>query len=210
MSVVFLGKSYASQTYFSLIPVIVGVGIATAGDYYFTTIGFILTLLGTLLAAIKTILTNRIQKNTSTPLHPLDLLLRMSPLACLQSLIYAAIQDEPRQLYGLLLSMPSIARNALAVKLAVNGALAFGLNYVSFAANKKTSPLTITVAANIKQCLSIILGVWVFRLHVGMMNALGIIIALIGGAWYAKVELGLKTRRRVESFGIKVNEKEVV
>ena len=49
-----------------------------------------------------------------------------------------------------------------------------------------------TVAANVKQCLSIILGVWVFRLHVSWMNALGIIIALGGGAWYAKVEFGAK------------------
>lgn len=211
MSVIFLGKSYSSQTYLSLIPVIVGVGIATAGDYYFTTMGFILTLVGTLLAGIKTILTNQIQKNTSTPLHPLDLLLRMSPLACLQSFIYAAILDEPRRSYTLLGSISPLARNTLIVKLTINGALAFGLNYVSFAANKKTSPLTMTVAANIKQCLSIILGVWVFRLRVGWMNALGIIIALMGGAWYARIELGSKKRRRaVDTLGIKVNEKEVV
>jgi hypothetical protein len=31
---------------------------STYGDYYFTTVGFLLTLLGTLLAALKTILTN--------------------------------------------------------------------------------------------------------------------------------------------------------
>lgn len=210
ISIVFSGKSYSSQTYFSLIPVIFGVALATAGDYYFTTLGFLLTLLGTLLAAIKTILTNRIQRNTSTPLHPLDLLLRMSPLACLQSLIYAGILNEPQRLYQLLQSLPPPSRNSLAVKLAVNGALAFGLNYVSFAANKKTSPLTMTVAANVKQCLSIILGVWVFRLQVGWMNALGIMVALAGGAWYAKVELSIKTRRRLESLGLKLNEKEVV
>jgi hypothetical protein len=101
----------------------------------------------------------------------------------------------------------------LLLKLSFNGALAFGLNFVSFAANKKTSPLTMTVAANIKQCLSIILGIWVFRLDVGQMNALGILVALAGGAWYAKVEFGVKQQKAeiLAPMGIpKANEKEIV
>lgn len=172
-----------------------GVALATAGDYYFTTLGLLLTLLGTLLAALKTILTNRIQRNLSTPLHPLDLLLRMSPLACIQSIVLASLAGEPRKFATLISIMPLSDRLNLFIKLGVNGALAFGLNYISFAANKKTSPLTMTVAANLKQCLSIVLGVWVFRLQVGWMNALGIIIALSGGAWYAKVEFGSKNQQ---------------
>jgi drug/metabolite transporter (DMT)-like permease len=184
------------------------VALATAGDYYFTTLGFLLTLLGTLLAAIKTILTNRIQRNFSTPLHPLDLLLRMSPLACIQSIIYASLVGEPAKFITLIDTMSFSDRLTLLIKLGVNGALAFGLNYISFAANKKTSPLTMTVAANLKQCLSIILGVWVFRLQVGWMNALGIIIALGGGAWYAKVEFGLQNKQTLDA--LKANGKDMV
>jgi Triose-phosphate Transporter family len=176
-------------------------------------LGFLLTLLGTLLAAAKTILTNRIQVNNSSPLHPLDLLLRMSPLAFLQSIIYAILIGEPANVAMLLSTMSSHGRSTLALKLAINGALAFGLNYVSFAANKKTSPLTMTVAANVKQCLSIILGVWVFRLQVGWMNAVGIMIALVGGAWYAKVEFNIK-ESRIDGLGVtlspKASEKEIV
>ena len=184
--------------------------LATAGDYYFTTLGFLLTLLGTLLAAIKTILTNRIQRNFSTPLHPLDLLLRMSPLACIQSIIYASLVGEPAKLMNLIDEMPSTDRLALAFRLAVNGALAFGLNYISFAANKKTSPLTMTVAANLKQCLSIILGVWVFRLQVGWMNALGILIALGGGGWYARVEFGIKRKQKMDALKANGKDKDMV
>ena len=188
--------------------VILGIALATAGDYYFTRLGFILTLLGTILAAIKTVLTNRIQKSMSSPLHPLDLLLRMSPLACVQSLLYAFFVGESRSLITYLstLSLRSLA--SLVIKLSINGMLAFGLNYVSFTANKKTSPLTMTVAANLKQCFSIILGIWVFRLQVGWMNGIGLIIALAGGAWYGKVEFGIKSRVRLE--GQKNDEKEIV
>ena len=39
--------------YLSLIPMVIGIGIATHGDYYFTMLGFCLTALGVLLAAIK-------------------------------------------------------------------------------------------------------------------------------------------------------------
>jgi len=166
-----------------------GAIIATAGDYYFTILGLILTLFGTFLAAIKGVLTNRLQKSLTSPLHPLDLLLRMSPLACIQSLVYAALLGETGALRTRVANLSLRAQTTLILGLAVNGVLAFGLNYVSFAANKKTSPLTMTVAANIKQCLSIVLGIWIFRLTVGWMNAFGIIIALAGGAWYAKVEL---------------------
>lgn len=65
-----------------------------------------------------------------------------------------------------------------------------------------------TVAANLKQCFSIVLGIWVFRLQVGWMNGIGLIIALAGGAWYGKVEFGIKSRVRLE--GQKNDEKEIV
>ena len=180
--------------------------LATAGDYYFTILGLVLTFLGTILAAIKTVLTNTMQKSLSSPLHPLDLLLRMSPLASIQSLLYSALLGEASVLVGFLKHLSLQEQIKLAFKLAINGILAFALNYVSFTANRKTSPLTMTVAANLKQCLSIVLGVWVFKLHVGFLNGLGIVIALIGGGWYAKVELAGKTRAKLDHSMLKGKE----
>jgi hypothetical protein len=46
-------RSYSTRTYLSLVPIVVGVGFATYGNYYFTLTGFLLTLLGVLLAAVK-------------------------------------------------------------------------------------------------------------------------------------------------------------
>lgn len=46
-------RSYSTKVYLSLIPIVLGVGLATYGDYYFTIIGFTLTLLGVMLAAVK-------------------------------------------------------------------------------------------------------------------------------------------------------------
>lgn len=49
----FYGRSYAKATYLALVPIVLGVGLSTYGDYYFTMIGASLTFLGVFLAAIK-------------------------------------------------------------------------------------------------------------------------------------------------------------
>ena len=46
-----------------------------------------------------------------------------------------------------------------------------------------------TVAANVKQVLTIALAVLIFNVHVSLMNLCGIVCTLAGGALYAKVEL---------------------
>jgi hypothetical protein len=48
-------RTYSTTTYLSLIPIVLGVGLVTYGDYYFTAPGFLLTLLGVVLAAIKVV-----------------------------------------------------------------------------------------------------------------------------------------------------------
>jgi hypothetical protein len=50
---VYYARSYSVKTYLSMTPIILGVGLTTFGDYYFTVYGFTLTLLGVILAAVK-------------------------------------------------------------------------------------------------------------------------------------------------------------
>ncbi|KAK9476533.1 triose-phosphate transporter family-domain-containing protein [Lipomyces japonicus] len=188
-------KVYSPLTYVSLIPVVAGVGFATAGDYYFTAIGFFLTLLGAFLAALKTVVTNRVQTGRLR-LSPLELLFRMSPLAFVQTLVYAYFTGE---LASLNTYWHDSMTSAMFFKLVLNGAIAFGLNVVSFTANKKTGALTMTVAANVKQILTIVLAILFFHLDVTPLNAFGIVLTLAGGAWYAKVELESKQRNSAVS-----------
>ncbi|KAI8876507.1 TPT-domain-containing protein [Backusella circina FSU 941] len=180
LSIMFLHKSYSTMTYISLCPVIFGVGFATFGDYDYTMLGFVLTVLGTVLAAIKTVVTNRVQVG-KLKLHPLDLLLRMSPLAFIQTMMYSYITGEMEMVSEFVQTRFSWS---LFFALLINGVIAFFLNVVSFTANKKTSALTMTVAGNVKQVLSIILAVIIFNLTITYMNLLGILLTLAGGAWY--------------------------
>ncbi|GAA5861571.1 hypothetical protein JCM3774_002630 [Rhodotorula dairenensis] len=191
LSMVLFRKRHSRQTYLSLIPVVAGVAFATYGDYSFTAWGFILTLTGAILASLKTIITNRVQVGR-LKLHPLDLLVRMSPLAFMQCVFFGWWSGELERVrvYG----ATEMTRQK-AIALAINGAIAFGLNVVSFTANKKTSALTMTVAANVKQVLTIVLAVVIFNFRLNPTNLLGITLTLAGGAWYARVELQEKSAR---------------
>jgi hypothetical protein len=147
----------------SLLPVVVGVGFTTYGDYYFTYWGLILTLFGTFLASLKTIVTNilqsgtpkkgstgnekltapRVAANSGFRLHPLDLLGRMSPLAFIQCVVYGWASGE---LDGVRMFGAIHMDKKKLFALCVNGMIAFGLNVVSFTTNKKSGPLSISVA----------------------------------------------------------------
>ncbi|KAI9254056.1 hypothetical protein BY458DRAFT_442915 [Sporodiniella umbellata] len=142
LNVLLLKKSYSNMTYISLIPVIAGVAFATFGDYNYTAMGFFLTVLGTVLAAVKTVVTNRVQVGR-LKLHPLDLLLRMSPLAFIQTMIYSYLTGE---MEAVKVYWTNRLDFTVFCALLLNGVIAFFLNVVSFTANKKTSALTMTVA----------------------------------------------------------------
>lgn len=142
-------------------------------------------------------------------LSPLETLYRMSPLAFLQALLYSAITGEIssfkqhltiplvdiiplRALEYLPIYLPA---HSLAFALLGNGLIAFLLNISSFSTNKTTSALTMTVCGNVKQCLTIVLGIVIFGVQVGVWNGLGMLITLAGAAWYSVIELGTRRKR---------------
>lgn len=183
---VFYANQYSTATYASLIPVIAGVGLASYGDYYFTAMGFTLTLLGVALAAIKTVVTNRIMTGRLR-LGALELLLRMGPLAASQSLIYSVLTGEFSQFLAYVNAGNLGSTQILAV--GGNGALAFALNVASFQSNKLAGALSMTICGNMKQCITIILGALLWDVQINATNATGIALTLGGAAWYSAIQL---------------------
>ena len=106
----------------------------------------------------------------------------MSPLAFVQTLIYAFFTGE---FSGAVKYVTDEMTTRECGILVLNGAIAFALNVISFTANKKTGALTMTVAANVKQILTIVLSIMFWGLKVSSVNAFGILLTLCGGAWYA-------------------------
>ncbi|KAH0371696.1 TPT-domain-containing protein, partial [Aureobasidium melanogenum] len=184
-----LGRSYGTMTYVSLVPIVAGVGLSTYGDYYATLLGASLTFLGVFLAALKTVATNKLLTG-SLKLPALELLLRMSPLAAVQSLLWALVTGEVSAFLDF--TAKGNMNAGLILALLGNGFLAFMLNVTSFQTNKLAGALTLSVCGNVKQILTVILGIVLFDVVVRPMNAVGMVVALAGAAWYSKVELDVK------------------
>lgn len=200
-------RHYTRQIYLTMIPLISGVSLATFGDYYFTPTGFALTFVGVLLAAIKSISSNRMMTGT-LHLSALEILYRMSPLAAVQSLVCAGVigevGDARREFFasGRFFNLTTEKGNGFVMMLVLNALMAFLLNGISFYTNKIAGALTISVCANLKQILTILLGIVLFHVHVTPVHGLGMVVALVGAAWYSKAELDAK-RERERSLDLK-------
>ena len=194
------------MTYLSLLPTIIGVKITTYGEYSYTLPGILLTFLGVILAALKTIITNQLlTKQFAMSSH--ELLLRMSALACVQALWFAFVSGEVRLVYAGFQEfvarrmdgeewarMTEIRTKIMWWSMVIlgNGMLAFMLNVSSFRTNRDVGALTIAVCANVKQCLTIVLGMLVFKVVVTKAMVGGIVMTVIGGVAYSYVELRMR------------------
>ncbi len=190
----YYSRTYPVKTYISLVPVIFGVGLATYGDYYFTIIGFNFTVLSVALSSTKTIVSNELM-TSSLDMPALEILLRMSLLAAIQSLAYASSTGEASAF--LIWVAGGHLTPTYGIALAGNGFLAFLLNVSSFYTNRIAGALTVTVCANLKQCFTVLLGAVLFDVRVGVLNGLGMMITLLGAGMYSKFEL----ESRVQDHG---------
>lgn len=215
------GRTYGYMTYLSLIPLIIGAAMTTAGEMTFTDAGFLLTIFGVVLAAVKvsrsnmwshlgrpstkltccdhkTVVTNRFMTG-SLALPPVEFLMRMSPLAALQALACATASGEVVGFQELMASGQVSMRSSIA-SLTGNGFLALLLNISSFNTNKLAGALTMTVCGNLKQCLTVLIGIFLFNVSVDLLNGAGMAVTMVGASIYSKAELDNKRRKQAAQY----------
>lgn len=135
----------------------------------------------------------------SLALPSMELLFRMAPLAAVQSLIFGIVAGELPILSQAMSERTadgSILRTMCIVAFILgNGLPALVLNIASFQTNKIAGALTITVAGNLKQAITLALGIIVFGdFAINLLNGMGIFLVLVGCAFFSKVELDSKKR----------------
>ena len=188
-----LGRYTSFRRKLAVIPIVIGVACACYGDMTYTKIGLVYTSLCVLLAALKVVAAGEMLTG-DTKLHPVDLLSHMAPLAFVQCLILSVVTGEMSKF----LSKPMLPVTDMAIVIG-SGLSSFTLNISSLQANKVTSPLTLCIAANVKQVSMIALATIIFSTPITPMNATGIIIVLIGSSIYSYISVIEKMQPSKES-----------
>ena len=63
---------------------------------------------------------------------------------------------------------------------------------------KMVEPLTMTIAGNTKQVVTIILSIYIFNTVISEFNMVGIFITLLGGAYYSYVAFDENEKSKIK------------
>lgn len=201
LSMLVLGKSYASSYYWTILVIVLGVALASAGEVEFHLVGFLLTVLVCFLSSLKSVVSQKFLVGKLN-FHPFVLLQRMSWLSAVQMLVFslalekAGLEEWWRVNDTDAAEGERLNRTQFALLLLANGAMAFLLNYTNFMTTKKTSALTVTVAGNVKHMCTILFSVMMFKNPISLLNGAGTIITLVGAVIYSFLEYNEKARQK--------------
>ncbi|WVF65706.1 hypothetical protein IAT40_000437 [Kwoniella sp. CBS 6097] len=212
---VLFGVSYSPATYLSLLPLTLGVMLASSADISFSNFfGLICALGSTLVFVSQNIFFKKMMPtpgtsetaNSSHASHKLDkinLLYFSSGMAFVLMIPVWLYSDAWRLLELWLHPIEKASGPSIPFYIFLNGTVHFAQNLLAFSLLSSTSPVTYSIASLVKRIAVICLAIIWFKQSVFFVQAVGIALTAVGLWMYnnAKrdVEKGEKKMRQVEA-----------
>lgn len=189
LSFVVLSQVESRGTYLALIPVVVGIIIASGFEPSFHLVGFIACLAGTCARAMKSVLQSALLSNPDEKLDSMNLLRYMAPVSCMVLLPMTIIMEDTPFYHAIRIASdyPSFYG-----ALILNCLLAFFVNLTNFLVTKYTSALTLQVLGNMKGVVAVFISIALFKNPVSVIALAGYGITICGVVAYSEAKKSAK------------------
>lgn len=195
ISFVFLKIQYTIHHLISSIITCFGVALTCFGEISLTKLGFFITLSCCISSSLKGI-SIKLALSGDYQLQATELIARISPWAAIEMFFFSHITNEPENIFSSSTYTPNLYGTCL---LLFSGVVAYFLNLLNFLATHYTSPLTMNIAGNVKQVLTIVISVFLFEKVLTPLNIVGIVISTIGSVYYSLIGSILLWTNKAES-----------
>lgn len=182
-------KRESSVVYMALIPVVLGIVVASRSEPLFHVVGFLVCLGSTAARALKSVVQGILLTSEAEKLHSMNLLLYMAPIAALILLPFTLFWEG-----NVLAVTVEKAKESpfILVLLLGNMTMAYLVNLTNFLVTKHTSALTLQVLGNAKAAVAAVISVLIFRNPVTVMGMTGFVITIIGVVLYSEAKKRFK------------------
>uniref|UniRef100_A0A803LQX3 Sugar phosphate transporter domain-containing protein n=2 Tax=Chenopodium quinoa TaxID=63459 RepID=A0A803LQX3_CHEQI len=178
-------KKEAPIVYFSLLPVVLGIVIASNSEPLFHLFGFILCVGSTAGRALKSVVQGLLLTSDSEKLNSMNLLMYMAPMAAAVLLPFSLYIEG--NVAGI--TIRKAKEDWFIVFLLVgNATVAYLVNLTNFLVTKHTSALTLQVLGNAKAAVAAVVSVLIFRNPVTAMGMVGFGVTVMGVVLYTQAK----------------------
>lgn len=180
---VFLNKTHSRNIMYTVVVMTIGAFISAVDDVTFSRMGYCLVFLNNVLTAGYLAAIKRAMKETA--FDPLTLLYYTALMGFPLVAMLLVSTGELEHVIVAFRTQPELGSWRFMASLVLTATGAFAVNFSTSLCTHVTSPLTTSVAGQVKNVLQTVLGFFSWGFVPTMLNTLGLMIALGAQIWFA-------------------------